>query len=341
MQSNSMWQFKLSALFIFALAVLFYAFFMHAKHDPALSVVNAFVDDPYDAVGSFGIQAAVFLGILCLFRAFRPPRSGMARNTQDQFLFRAQLAAVLSVAVTLAADAVAMLRHPFLWIGSSAGFRLLALLAGMAILTAALGAWIWHAAREMEIPPASPAWSKALAVSALTLLVLLLYPESFRHRLIGVLFTALVGTVVLFASMWAWMVALLPQRQGNAPAEPVNASRSLSRKKYAWAIVILTGILIGLFFVAGEASEGTGIPHGRLALVVSVYIGLETIGLMIGYGFLGKPLGLFRKFSEGHGVLMGQNDHVSTCHISWPAVIPFRLILNAFFSTRVAASVNP
>lgn len=59
-------------------------------------------------------------------------------------------------------------------------------------------------------------------------------------------------------------------------------------------MVIIAGVLIGLFFVAGEASEGSGIPHSRLALVISAYVGLETAGVMIGYGLLRKPLGLFR-----------------------------------------------
>lgn len=55
---------------------------------------------------------------------------------------------------------------------------------------------------------------------------------------------------------------------------------------------------MGLFFVAGEASEGTGIPHGKLALVVSVYLGLEIAGVLIGYSLLGGTLGLFHKSSR-------------------------------------------
>lgn len=288
---------KIISLFIFVFAVLFYFFFMHAKHDPALSAVNPFADDPYDAVGSFAIQAAVFLGILCLVRAFRPNPSGIESIRRESFLLRAQMAATLSVAVTLVADAVAMLRHPHLWLGLPAGYRLLAWLVGMAVLAAALGLPVYSRAKKTGSPAAPPESMKALIISFLSLCVLLLYPESFRRGLIGVLGTPLVGTAILFACVWVWMTALVPiPAVGATGATPARVPW-YARRSFQWFVVVLAGLFIGLFFVAGEASEGTGIPPARLALVVSAYLGLETAGVMIGYGFLGKPLGLFRRIS--------------------------------------------
>ena len=90
-------RFKVNALLAFLLALLFYFFFMHTKHDAALSAVNAFAEDPYDAVGSFGIQAALFCGVVCLIRAFRPQDSEGASLERRIFVVRAQMAAVLSV----------------------------------------------------------------------------------------------------------------------------------------------------------------------------------------------------------------------------------------------------
>src|SRR5215470_15338252 len=52
-------KFRINALILFALAILFYVFFMTSKHDGFLSVVNAFAEDPYDAVGSFGAQIVI------------------------------------------------------------------------------------------------------------------------------------------------------------------------------------------------------------------------------------------------------------------------------------------
>lgn len=284
--------FKMGSLFIFALATLFYVFFMHAKHDPALSTVNAFADDPYDAVGTFGIQAAAFLGILCLLRAFRGSHRYAEPREYGHFLLRAQMAAILSVAVTLAADALAMLRHPAVWMGLSAGSKLIELLVAMAIPTIAIGFWVHRNSVTNGWPAGRDTWIQTIIVSVFVVLVLLLYPEHFRRGLIGGLFTVLAGAVVLFLAVWAWTIALVPSHPAFSKSEQTVGSPA--RRKYGWAVVIFAGVLIGLFFVAGEASEGTGIPHSRLALVISAYVGLETAGVMIGYALLRKPLGLFR-----------------------------------------------
>jgi hypothetical protein len=127
-------KFKINALIILALAALFYFFFMTAKHDPALSAVNAFAEDPYDAIGSFGVQAAAFIGILSTMRAFRLYRGNPPSDEQKVFLARTQVLAVLAVIVTLAGNIVAMARYPSIWIGSPYGYRLAALLSGLLFL---------------------------------------------------------------------------------------------------------------------------------------------------------------------------------------------------------------
>jgi hypothetical protein len=66
--------------------VSFYLFFQTSKHNPALSSVNAFADDPYDAVGSFGVQFALFTALLSLVRAFRPYQSDEALDGQELLL---------------------------------------------------------------------------------------------------------------------------------------------------------------------------------------------------------------------------------------------------------------
>lgn len=286
-------RFKINALLAFLLALLFYFFFMHTKHDAALSAVNAFAEDPYDAVGSFGIQAAFFCGVVCLIRAFRPQGSEVASLERKVFVMRAQMAVVLAVGVTLASDAVGAARHPSLWLGSAAGHRLIYLLGGMAVLTVMTGALVRRAAREMMLPNVASDWKKAAVVSLAAVVALVLYPENLRRYLLGELLTVLAGAALLFVPIWAWAVALIPYRtieKQNEGAAPVSWAH-----KYQWFIVAAAGILVGLFLVAGEASEGTGIPHGKLALVVSVYLGLEIAGVLIGYSFLGRPLGLFHR----------------------------------------------
>jgi hypothetical protein len=209
---------------------------------------------------------------------------------------RAQMAAVLSVSVTLASDAVGVARHPSLWLGSPAGHRLIFLLGGMAVLAAMVGTLVRRAAREMTLPNVANDWKKAGVVSLAAVVALAFYPENLRRHFLGELLTIVGGAALLFVSVWAWATALIPYRTVEKQNE--SAASVSWAHKYQWFIVGATGILMGLFFVAGEASEGTGIPHAKLALVVSVYLGLEIAGVLIGYSFLGEPLGLFRKNSR-------------------------------------------
>ena len=110
---------------------------MFAKHDPALRDVIPFGDDPYDAVGSFGVIVGMLIALLSLVRAFRPYREAPS-TAQRAYLVRSQEAVVLVVFLTLASDVVAMGRHPSMWFGASSRDKLIALIAGMAVVTVAV-----------------------------------------------------------------------------------------------------------------------------------------------------------------------------------------------------------
>ncbi len=51
---------KVSALLAIGLAILLFLFFEICKHAPVFSQVKVFTEDPYDSVGSFGVQLAPF-----------------------------------------------------------------------------------------------------------------------------------------------------------------------------------------------------------------------------------------------------------------------------------------
>src|SRR5450631_4197283 len=95
---------KVNACITFVVAMVFYLFFQISKHHPALSQVNAFANDPYDAVGTVGTQFAAFTALLSLIRAFRPYQSDKAIGSQQQLLERGAYMTCFSVAVTLSAD---------------------------------------------------------------------------------------------------------------------------------------------------------------------------------------------------------------------------------------------
>jgi hypothetical protein len=291
-------KFRINTLIILILAVLFYFFFMTSKHDPILSPVNPFAEDPFDAIGSFGIQVAGFLGFLSFIRVFWFYRKGAVSEEQKVTLARTQMLVVLAVAVTLAGDRVAMARYPSLWTTSAGGAELAALLGGLFLMTLAAGVLVYRSVREIKPHLSSNLWIRALIVLAVAGVILAIYPDSLRQGTPGVLFTVIVGTVLLIVPMWALGTSLIPIPTGATQPGTVMPSRWLGLYKFHLIFVILLGILVGFFLVLGESTDGGGAPHlAGMAFVAAVYIGLEISGLLIGYIFLRKPLGLFQRNS--------------------------------------------
>jgi hypothetical protein len=116
---RSYWQ---VTLVVFTASLVFGAFFQISKKDPFVTA-NPFADDPYDAVGSIAIQAAAGIGLLTLARLVH---SGVA---QGRYILRGNLVVLLSIAVTLVSDALAVVLHPAAWDTWEA-----ALIGGLAIL---------------------------------------------------------------------------------------------------------------------------------------------------------------------------------------------------------------
>ncbi len=328
-------QYKVNACLTFVLAVLFYLFWQISKHQPALSQVNAFAEDPYDAVGSFGTQLAVFTALLSVVRAFRPYQPNKVLDAQKVYLVRAEYITCLSVAVTLGADTVAMLRYPSVWMGFPAGQILAALVVGMALLAALVGWLIHHATRESMLPSAQTGWTRAIGISVVGVIILAAYPENWRQSVPGgELLTVVVGATLFIASVWAWGMAISPSLETHGedfiddlvsmyrwlkahtghfsvlliPFEKTLGSSFLrpivnwlNPRRHSWNGILLFGIFTGVVLALAEAiGEGGLGPHqiGRFAVLAAVFAGLECSGVVLGYAFLAKPLGLFRHDSD-------------------------------------------
>ena len=277
---------RINSIILFALAILFAFFFDFTKHNLTLSPVNPFADDPYDAIGTFALQTAVFLGLLSLVRAFRPYRKEQPSNEQKLILVRTQTAIVLAVFVALAGDMVAMVRHVSLWSGTPAGYGLVILIVGFSLLATAIGLFVRHSVKEIVVPMALNSWKKPAIVSLIFFIVLFIYPERIRESTPGALFTVVVGATLLFMPVEAWGEFLSPG---------VDTERKIVTSRWLWGVVIFIGILLGFTIVLRELAEGGGtIDIVGNAFIISVYVGLEVAGLLIGYGFLGKFLGLFQ-----------------------------------------------
>lgn len=326
---------KVSALLTVGLAFLFFLFFETCKHAPALSLVNVFTEDPYDSVGSFGVQLATFLALIAALRAFRPYPSEKIRDCQLLLFARAAYFSCLAIAVTLGADLIAMFRHPSLWAGVQAGHLLAGLLGAMVLLTAFV---FWSIARSTGmLTLCSPLqrWIKTSAFSLAGILLLFFYPEQLRQGIPGALLTIVVGMIFLFGLVWALGTAITPsldphfedviddlviayqwEKARIKPSSPLLALdvalekllalplvRSillwLNPRSHPWNIVILLGILMGMALLFAELRGEGGSPQpGRLSMVAAIFICVELGGVLLGYAMLAKPLGLFR--SDAH-----------------------------------------
>ena len=292
-------KYKLSAILVFLVSVLFFLFFEISKHNPLFSPSNAFAEDPYDGIGSMGIQAALLLAALSLLRAFwRYPIHEPSVNRMV-IIARTQMMAVLAVGVTLTADFVAMLRYRSMWLSSAGGHLLAVLVAGLALLTATAGLFVYRQARGIALPKVPNVWSRAVAICFAAVFVLAFYPENWRKSTPGALLTVLVGTVLLVVPMWALGSALIPYREGIDRNDPARVALSYLQK-YQWGFIVLAGAVAGCCIGLRELWEPGGWPQltSRIVFVIAVYIGLETAGILIGYGFLRKPLGLWAQNSQ-------------------------------------------
>jgi hypothetical protein len=163
---------KRNAVFVLGLAVFFQWSFMFAKHDPALRDIIPFGNDPYDAVGSVGVIVGLLIPLVSLVRAFRPYRQHPPSTTQRVYLVRTQTAVVLAVFITLAADVIAMVRHPSMWVGAAARSTLIVLLGSLAITAAAVQLLI-RTSKETLPEGVSKRWTGAVVTGLFAVLILL------------------------------------------------------------------------------------------------------------------------------------------------------------------------
>jgi hypothetical protein len=286
--------FKRNAIIVFALAAAFSWAFDFAKHDPALRTVIPFGDDPYDAVGSFTFIAGTLLAVVSLGRAFRPYRPPRPTVADEIFLLRTQLAVVLMVAVTVASDVVALARHPGRWVGTPQRSELIALLIGLSALAGVVFLLLRATRNQLGVPRPRHG-VQATGTLLLAMLVLAFYPEQLINGLATHLLTVIVGDVVLFASVRAFVLTLVPYEAADQPREVGPVYTRLATARRRWILVLIIGVVIGTFAFVGEMAEaGPPAPVSQLLLVASVFVGLGAAGLVVAYAFLGGPLGLGR-----------------------------------------------
>jgi hypothetical protein len=318
---------KIHACVTLLLAVLFYVFWNVSKHQPALALVNVFADDPYDAVSSFAVQFALLAALLSFLRAFRPyPANGISQVQSELFTGGAYLTFV-SIGVVLLTNVIAMIRHIPQWAASPAGYVLALLMGGLGLLTLAASWSLHHAADTTRVQTTRAAWITALSCSLAGVLILSVYPESWRQNLYGELFTIVLGMSLFLVVTWGWgnVVAPAPRAQFEDIIDDLtaiyrwltargNLFRALARlcasiyhwpvlhaatgwlnpRRHTWNGIILLGIIMGALMAFFEAMSEGG-PGGHFPLILAIFVSMESLGVLLGYTLFRKPLGLFRR----------------------------------------------
>ena len=281
---------KIESLIVVGVAFAFQWFFMFTKHDPGLRPMIPFGEDPYDALGSMATIVNILVCLLLLWRAFRRYGGQTPSPVRIQYLPRTRAAVLLSILVTLAADAVAMVRHPHMWMGGMSQNKLVAVFIGMMAISASALYLIRSSAPKAIAPHRrGPAITSAI-VMVLFLFTLAVYPERLTSHLSTHLLTVLIGDLLLFLPVSVLLRSLLPDPESSDGSQ----SRAHPGSAYIWIGVTMASLLIGAWLFVAEMTEGGGpMPPLRLRLfVASVYIGLTLAGVLIALAFLRRPLGL-------------------------------------------------
>jgi hypothetical protein len=316
-----------------ATALVFCFFFETAKHVPALARINPFAEDPYDAIGSFAVQFALFVGLLSMIRAFGGGSLGQDERAK-RLIARGNLLCIAAVMLTLLGDCIAMVRHTVMWRHSDSG-RDLWLLTGAFWVWTFVVLWLWYRmVKRLQLSAKSARWlrrASQLGTLAMVALVLAVYPEHLRETIPGASLTVVVGMVLLFVPLRAF-AGVIPTDPREADADAmddiVRFGRTLAPRHSSfkageapsgirqiaqfatritgwlrcnrWAFTLVIGIAIGALLGGQELADSQA-PYRlhQLFIVGAVFVGLESAAVLMGAALLSRPLRLLGAASSG------------------------------------------
>jgi hypothetical protein len=295
------------------LTSLFLLFFNVSKHAPVFETVNVFAEDPYDAVGSFGIQLALLALMVSFLRILRPYPEGINVGSLSLIL-RGNAVALLAAAIPLTADLIAMLRYFSEWNRSSAGWALAIVVVGLMVMTLWAGWEFIRIARVLNLLLARHSWNQMIMVCLASCIVLAFYPASWRQSISGAVITALIGMILLFilcSKIAKSIFGSENEAKDDVLDDFADGMRGrlektvnlewvrkeidwLNPRKHTWHLVFLGAVGLGLALITAEMID-EGMPReGMLLTVILVYICIEASGVLLGYMLLRRFLGLFR-----------------------------------------------
>lgn len=315
----------------FTLALAFNIFFEVSKHLPALQKVGVFIQDPYDAVGSFGIQLAFLASLFSMVRILRPYPNGIKLENLSLIL-RGDMLSLLSIGVTLTADLIAVMRLRYRWVGSPSGWELVGFTVALGIMTGLAGWQVLNLSKAYGLPGGRGLRPRSLLVYLAGFALLAFYPETWRWTIPMALIAALLGSLLLFAwsaetiglvylqppepaedflddlaAVYQWVRAhagpgalLFPKAEASiqraiAVAWVGRLAAWLNPRRYAWRFGFVAALGMGILLALSELMD-----HGLYQLrfifaVFAIFITIEGTGVIVGYALFRKYLGIFRK----------------------------------------------
>lgn len=222
---------KRNAVVVFGLAVVL----VFAKYNLTRLMMIPLRQDPCDAVAIFAFTIIILIPLVSLVRAFGPYRKGPASAAQCLHAIRSQQAVVLAVFITLAADTIALARHPSMWISTGSHNELLAWL-GIFAAVAFAGQLLTLAALR-TLPPVGPTrWKQATLAPALAILLLIFCPEwpSDNSSTTTHILTVVLGALVVFVPMRFLLPVFVPHE-----SDEVHSGTALFSTTSEWCALLV------------------------------------------------------------------------------------------------------
>jgi hypothetical protein len=250
---------------IFFIAIIFYLFFQVNKHSPFVEA-NPSAVDPYDAVGSIAIQAALLVSLLSYARVLR--MRDHSSQSKERLVLRGNILVLAAIFITLCSDVMAEFIQPMS--SSVLSFILRIELGLMLILTAVCALALWLVFRGVPTSSVPPNLTPADAIDDLWSLVRVPVVKAS-----SVFPPAMVEWVKRFNSNMVF--AHLPW---------------INPRHHPWRFTAVIGLLVGLLLVIAQQLEGPPPSLGIGLLVAGIFISVEFVATLLGFAIFGGYLGL-------------------------------------------------
>jgi hypothetical protein len=327
---------KINTVSVFLFSVVFIWLFFFCKHNPPLSEVNVFNVDPYDAVGSIAIQISFAAAFFSTLRIFAVTNIEVQPSYHLMMILRGNLVSLLSILVTMISEITALVRFRKIWINSSSGILLSSIIISFMVITVLMIFWTLKLDLAKKIKIRYNVFSLKNLWSLAGFIIIAFYPVTgpFKKSILWAVFTAYLGMAIQIMIVRNLVFLIFPPEKisgsdlisvmnevylgvksritflkfffdyiekglKNMKAKPLI--NWLNPRKHRWTLIILIILFSGtaLAFLEGFGEEWIGFTK-KSVLLFSVYLGGESVIILLFYGLFGTYLGMVNREKIAH-----------------------------------------